>query len=93
MDSELVKKTLRRKLANLGAESVARADCVRLFAGRADGRDGLLIDRFGSLYVAIDYARSSKAETHTELIASTHKLTELLRDVCGDIHVIAKGRS
>jgi 23S rRNA (cytosine1962-C5)-methyltransferase len=93
MNDEIVKTTLRRKLADLGAVSVARADCVRLFAGRADGRDGLLIDRFGSLCVAIDYTRASKAATNAALVDSARELAEFLRGVCGDVHLIAKIRS
>jgi 23S rRNA (cytosine1962-C5)-methyltransferase len=93
MKDKIVEETLRRKLADLGAESVARRDCVRLFAGKADGREGLLIDRFGSLCVAIDYARSAKAETDVGLVDSARGLAESLRDVCGDIHLIAKIRS
>ena len=91
MNGQIVKKTLRRKLAELDAQSVACADCVRLFAGRADGRDGLLIDRFGSLWVAIDYAPAKDARA--DPVACARELTDLLRELGGDTHLITKIRS
>jgi 23S rRNA G2069 N7-methylase RlmK/C1962 C5-methylase RlmI len=52
---------LRRLLsarAHLESGQAGGTDCVRLSAGAADGLPGLIVDRFGPLVVAVDYAGS-----------------------------------
>ena len=53
---------LRRLLsarANLESGHAGGTDCVRLCAGATDGLPGLIVDRFGPLVVAVDYAGSA----------------------------------
>ena len=53
---------LRRLLsarANLESGHAGGTDCVRLSAGVTDGLPGLIVDRFGPLVVAVDYAGSA----------------------------------
>jgi 23S rRNA (cytosine1962-C5)-methyltransferase len=40
----------------LASAPIGETDCVRLCAGQADGLPGLIVDRFGPLVVAVDYA-------------------------------------
>jgi 23S rRNA G2069 N7-methylase RlmK/C1962 C5-methylase RlmI len=93
--AERVKSVLQRKHAELVEELVeassAEAPCVRLFAGRADGRDGLFIDRFGPLVVVTDYARSAGFAAAVE--EATHELVGFLRGLAGDVEVIVRVRS
>ncbi len=50
-----LQKVLRAK-RNLLSGSLGATDCLRLCAGAADGCEGLIVDRFGSLVVATNYA-------------------------------------
>ena len=91
INAERVKAVLRRKHADLGGGSPTDPPCVRWFAGRADGRDGLFIDRFGSLIVVTDYARSGESAAVGE--AASLDLVGFLRGLAGDLPVITKIRS
>ncbi len=62
-------------------------DCVRLSAGLSDGLPGLIVDRFGPLVVAVDYA----GPTADGLTARA--LLDLVRSVFPDHHVVAKARA
>jgi len=85
VNAEVVKSVLRRKYAALGARS--GNPCVRLFAGLADGREGLLIDRYGTLVVVTDYAGES---SHA---ASLPDLVDFLRGLQPDVLALAKIRT
>jgi 23S rRNA (cytosine1962-C5)-methyltransferase len=69
--------------ARLESPAAGGTDCVRLSAGRGDGLPGLIVDRFGPLVVAIDYAGGLAAD---ELLA-------LVREAFPDHHAVAKVRS
>jgi 23S rRNA (cytosine1962-C5)-methyltransferase len=78
---------LRRLLsarANLKSGHAGGTDCVRLSAGSFDGLPGLIVDRFGPLVVAVDYAADG-------LTASA--LLDLMRSAFPEHHVVAKARS
>ena len=78
---------LRRLLsarANLASGHAGGTDCVRLSAGATDGLPGLIVDRFGPLVVAVDYAADGM--TAPDLI-------HLMRSAFPDHHVVAKARS
>jgi 23S rRNA (cytosine1962-C5)-methyltransferase len=81
---------LRRLLSarkNLQSDQAGGTDCVRLSAGVTDGLPGLIVDRFGPLIVAVDYAGT----TDDGLTAPA--LLHLVRSAFGGHHVIAKARS
>jgi 23S rRNA (cytosine1962-C5)-methyltransferase len=81
---------LRRLLsarANLEAGHAGGTDCVRLCAGATDGLPGLIVDRFGPLVVAVDYAGTT-AEGLT-----APALLRVLRSAFPEHHVVAKARS
>src|SRR3982751_2107361 len=81
---------LRRLLsarANLGSGQAGGTDCVRLCAGVTDGLPGLIVDRFGPLVVAVDYA----AATDDGLAAEA--LLHLMRRAFPEHHLLAKARS
>ena len=80
---------LRRLLsarANLESGHAGGTDCVRLSAGASDGVPGLIVDRFGPLVVAVDYAAATDGLTAPQLV-------HLLRSAFPDHHVVAKARS
>jgi 23S rRNA (cytosine1962-C5)-methyltransferase len=58
-------------------------DCVRLSAGLGDGVSGLIVDRFGRLVVAVDYAATTTAQ----------ELLQVVRESFPEHHVVAKVRS
>jgi 23S rRNA (cytosine1962-C5)-methyltransferase len=81
---------LRRLLssrASLESPHAGGTDCVRLSAGLVDGMPGLIVDRFGPLVVAIDYA----GMTADGLTAPV--LVDLVRGAFPGRHVVAKARS
>jgi 23S rRNA (cytosine1962-C5)-methyltransferase len=96
---------LRRLLsarANLESGHAGGTDCVRLSAGVTDGLPGLIVDRFGPLVVAVDYAGSagstgsagsagSAGSSADGLTASA--LLHLMRSAFPEHHVVAKARS
>jgi len=81
---------LRRLLsarANLTSGHAGGTDCVRLSAGASDGLPGLIVDRFGPLVVAVDYAGSA-ADGLT-----APALLHLMRSAFPEHHVVAKARA
>jgi 23S rRNA G2069 N7-methylase RlmK/C1962 C5-methylase RlmI len=81
---------LRRLLsarANLVSAHAGGTDCVRLSAGLSDGLPGLIVDRFGPLVVAVDYA----GPTADGLTA--RDLLGLMRSAFPEHHVVAKARA
>jgi 23S rRNA (cytosine1962-C5)-methyltransferase len=83
-------QALRRLLsarANLDSAHGGGTDCVRLSAGLGDGLPGLIVDRFGPLVVAIDYAGA----TPDGLTAPA--LLQVVRSAFPEHHVVAKARS
>jgi 23S rRNA (cytosine1962-C5)-methyltransferase len=91
---------LRRLLsarANLESDRAGGTDCVRLSAGVTDGLPGLIVDRFGPLVVAVDYAgpkaeKTKADETRADGLAAP-ALLQLLRSAFPGQHVVAKARS
>jgi 23S rRNA (cytosine1962-C5)-methyltransferase len=78
---------LRRLLSargNLRSGHAGGTDCVRLSAGSIDGLPGLIVDRFGPLVVAVDYAPDG---------LTAPALLQLLRGAFPEHHVVAKARS
>ena len=69
--------------ARLQSPAAGGTDCIRLSAGLGDGLPGLIVDRFGPLVVAVDYAGGLAAD---ELLA-------LLREAFPDHEVVAKVRA
>jgi 23S rRNA (cytosine1962-C5)-methyltransferase len=69
--------------ARLASSGGGGTDCVRLSAGATDGLPGLIVDRFGPLVVAIDYAGATTADA----------LVETVREAFPAHHVVAKVRS
>jgi 23S rRNA G2069 N7-methylase RlmK/C1962 C5-methylase RlmI len=67
------------------AERTKDTSCVRLCAGQADGVPGLLVDQFGPLVVAVDYAALSGA--------SAKPLLRLLQDCLPGRPVLVKVRA
>ncbi len=63
-------------------------DCVRLSSGVTDGLPGLIVDRFGPLVVAVDYAGSVGSGGLT-----APALLHLVRSAFPEHHVVAKARS
>ena len=59
--SEALRRLLSAR-ANLESGHAGGTDCVRLSAGVTDGLPGLIVDRFGPLVVAVDYAGSTTAD-------------------------------
>ena len=90
---------LRRLLsarANLESGHAGGTDCVRLSAGVTDGLPGLIVDRFGLLVVAVDYAGSTGAAGSTEKTAdglTAPALLHLMRSTFPNHHLVAKARS
>src|SRR3954451_21357716 len=81
-------ETLRELLSARARPGSALAgggtDCVRLCAGLGDGVPGLIVDRFGPLVVAVDYADGGM---------TAEALLGLVREIFPEHHVIAKVRS
>jgi 23S rRNA (cytosine1962-C5)-methyltransferase len=80
-------EALRRLLsarANLKSAHAGGTDCVRLSAGSIDGLPGLIVDRFGPLVVAVDYAADG---------LTAPALLHLVRSAFPEHHVVAKARS
>jgi 23S rRNA G2069 N7-methylase RlmK/C1962 C5-methylase RlmI len=69
--------------ARLESPVAGGTDCVRLSAGLADRLPGLIVDRFGPLVVAVDYAGALAPD---ELLA-------VVREAFPEHHVVAKVRS
>jgi 23S rRNA (cytosine1962-C5)-methyltransferase len=69
--------------ARLESPAAGGTNCVRLSAGLADGLPGLIVDRFGPLVVAVDYAGGLEPD---ELLA-------LVREAFPDHDVVAKVRT
>src|SRR3954452_19263956 len=84
---------LRRLLtarASLESRHAGVTDCVRLCAGVTDGLPGLIVDRFGPLVVAIDYAGSTGSPADG---LTAPALVQLMRSVFPEHHLVAKARS
>lgn len=73
--------------ARLESPHAGGTDCVRLSAGLVDGLPGLIVDRFGALVVAVDYAGAA----NDGLAAPA--LLDLVREACPGQHVVAKARA
>jgi 23S rRNA (cytosine1962-C5)-methyltransferase len=69
--------------AHLASPAAGGTDCFRLCAGLADELPGLIVDRFGPLAVAVDYAGGLAADA----------LLGLVREAFPEHHVVAKVRS
>jgi 23S rRNA (cytosine1962-C5)-methyltransferase len=76
---------LRQLLSARARLEAADTDCVRLSAGLADGLPGLIVDRFGPLVVAVDYAGPDGL--------TAPALLDLVRQACPGRHVVAKARA
>ena len=90
MDDSPRSQALRRLLSARAQAESPRAggtDCVRLCAGLADGLPGLIVDRFGPLVVAVDYAGATPDGL------SAPALLHAVRSKFPEHHVIAKARS
>lgn len=86
---------LRRLLsarANLEADHAGGTDCVRLSAGAADGLPGLIVDRFGPLVVAVDYAAANADGTKTDRLTAPD-LLHVMRSAFPEYHLVAKVRA
>lgn len=81
-----MRELLRARAGEL-AGRVDAAECVRVCAGLGDGLAGLLVDRFGPLVVAIDYA----APTGTG--ATAEALLRVVTDGFPGSHVVVKARA
>ena len=82
--------SLRRLLsarASLESGLAGGTDCVRLSAGASDGLPGLIVDRFGPVVVAVDYAGATAGGL------TAPALLRLVRSVFPEHHVVAKARS
>ena len=69
---------------------------MRLSAGVTDGLPGLIVDRFGPLVVAVDYAGSTGSAGSTGTPAdglTAPALLHLIRSAFPEHHVVAKSRS
>ena len=87
---------LRRLLsarANLESGHAGGTDCVRLSAGATDGLPGLIVDRFGPLVVAVDYAGRAGSTGATADGLTAPALVHLVRSAFPEHHVVAKARS
>ena len=73
--------------ANLASARGGGTDCVRLSAGLRDGAPGLIVDRFGPLVVATDYAGAT-AEGLT-----APALLQVVRGAFPAHHVVTKSRA
>jgi 23S rRNA (cytosine1962-C5)-methyltransferase len=83
-------QTLRQLLSarrSLESTLAGGTNCVRLSAGLADGLSGLIVDRFGPLVVAVDYAGTGGGGL------TAHGLLEIAREAFSDHHVVAKART
>jgi 23S rRNA (cytosine1962-C5)-methyltransferase len=83
-------RTLQKLLsarASLESAQAGGTDCVRLSAGLADGVSGLIVDRFGPLVVAVDYAGPTAGGL------TAQGLLDVVRGAFPSHHVVAKARS
>jgi 23S rRNA (cytosine1962-C5)-methyltransferase len=83
-------RALQERLSAGGRVTPAQAggtDCVRLCAGAADGLPGLIVDRFGPLVVAVDYA----GPTGGDLTAA--RLAGVVRECFPQHDIVAKVRA
>jgi 23S rRNA (cytosine1962-C5)-methyltransferase len=72
--------------ARLESTAGGGTDCVRLCAGLADGLPGLIVDRFGPLVVALDYADGQPAT------GAADALLHLVREAFPEHHLVVKVR-
>src|SRR3954462_13224363 len=87
---------LRRLLsarANLESAQAGGTDCVRLCAGATDGLPGLIVDRFGPLVVAVDYAGAGAGAGKPADGLTAPDLLHLVRSAFPEHHLVAKARS
>jgi 23S rRNA G2069 N7-methylase RlmK/C1962 C5-methylase RlmI len=94
MSDAVVGKALRRcadAVARLGDGGIPTT-CIRLFSGRADGCDGVLVDRLGALVVATDYRAPVPAARPGGQGDSARRLLELVQGVYGDVPIVVKAR-
>jgi 23S rRNA G2069 N7-methylase RlmK/C1962 C5-methylase RlmI len=68
------------------AKYAGDTDCLRLCTGAADGVPGMLVDAFGPLVVAVDYAEATEA-------ASPDALIHLVDECLPERFVVAKVRA
>jgi 23S rRNA (cytosine1962-C5)-methyltransferase len=90
VNSGLRVRALQERLsagATVASTEAGGTDCVRLCAGLADGVEGLIVDRFGPLLVAVDYAGSTGGGLTAE------ELLGLVRAGFPHHDVVAKVRS
>jgi 23S rRNA G2069 N7-methylase RlmK/C1962 C5-methylase RlmI len=88
---------LRRLFAGNPLEMARRAStsspgatsCIRLCAGQADGCAGLIIDRFGSLIVAVDYSTANRPPAGP---GAASPLMAIVRNLFAEERVIVKSR-
>jgi len=83
--TQLVQSLLETRL-QMGEQEGGKTDCVRLCRGLADGIEGMLIDRFGPLVLAVDY-RQRQADS-----IDAKGLAKLVHSVSPDLLVVAKVR-
>jgi 23S rRNA (cytosine1962-C5)-methyltransferase len=73
--------------ARIESASSGGTDCVRLCAGLGDGLPGLIVDRFGPLIVAVDYAGATADGLRADA------LLDRVREFFSEHYVLAKARS
>src|SRR4051812_29927658 len=87
---------LRRLLsarANLGSGQAGGTDCVRLCAGATDGLPGLIVDRFGPLVVAVDYAGAGAGAGKPADGLTAPAPPPPMRSAFPEHHIVGKARS
>jgi 23S rRNA (cytosine1962-C5)-methyltransferase len=84
--SEALRRLLSAR-ASLESGHAGGTDCVRLCAGATDGLPGLIVDRFGPLVVAVDYAGTTAGGL------TAPALLELMRSAFPEHHLVAKARA
>lgn len=96
MTDTIVKDFLRRTAAAILAapgDPPAATTCIRLFAGRADGCDGVFVDRLGALVVATDYREPKPTTKAGDEADAARRLLLLVQGVYGDVPIVAKARA
>jgi 23S rRNA (cytosine1962-C5)-methyltransferase len=91
----VAKRMLRRSFDALGriAGADAPGACVRLCAGRADGCDGLIVDKLGSLIVATDYRPADRPGGPDGEADPAEGLLAAVQELHGDAPIVARART